>query len=284
VVGSPREMVQNGPKLATQPLIYERLLTAIQDPRSRSTDIARVLSEDPGLSVRLLKVVNSAFFAFPQKIETVSQAVTVVGTSQIRDLALATSVINAFKDVPPDLVDMAGFWSHSLACGVGARVMAGHLREHNVERYFVAGLIHDVGRLVMYLRQGAEARLAIERSREKGIELHRAEREVFGFDHAQVGACLLESWNLPGCFSEAVAYHHEPVRAKEYPLETATVHVADIMANAFLPEKGGQAKVPSLKASAWDLLSLDHGLLPLILEEVERQHRAAVQAIMGFRA
>lgn len=279
---SAREMVEMPPRLASPPLIYDRLMTAIQDPRSRSSDIANVLSEDPGLSARVLRVVNSAFFAFPKRIDTVTQAVTVVGTAQIRDLALATSVITAFKDVPRDLVDMLGFWSHSLACGVAARVLAKHLREYNVERYFVAGLIHDVGRLVMYLREGEAVRKALESHAKTELDLHKAEKEVFGFDHAQVGGYLLDSWNLPASFREAVAYHHNPARAQEYPREAATVHIADIIANALELGSGGQSRVPALNEKAWELVGLDSEIIPVILPEVEQQHTTAVQTIMGL--
>lgn len=282
MAGSARELVETGPQLASPPLVYDRLVTAIQDPRSRSTDIANVLREDPALSARVLRVVNSAFFAFPKRIETVSQAVTVVGTAQIRDLALATSVITAFKDVPRDLVDMVGFWSHSLACGVAARVLASHLREYNIERYFVAGLIHDVGRLVMYIREGDTSRESIELARDKSMDLFRAEQETFGFNHAQVGGYLLDSWNLPSSFREAVAYHHSPARAREYPREAATVHIADIIANALELGSGGQCRVPTLDNEAWDQVGLDPALIPVALEEVERQHTAAVQIIMGL--
>lgn len=282
MVASARELVASGPRIASPPLVYERLVTAIQDPRSRASDIGKVLGEDPGLSTRVLKVVNSALYAFPKRIETISQAVTVVGTGQIKDLALATSVISIFKDVPKDLVNMVGFWSHSLACAVGARVLAGHLREHNVERFFVAGLIHDIGRLVMYMAHGEGSRRALELARETGVSLHEAEREVFGFDHAQVGAVLLESWNLPGCFKEAVACHHAPLRAKQYPREAAAVHIADIVANALELGHGGQSLVPTLTKEVWDATGISSAAIPVFFKEVEDQHGASVQTIMGL--
>ncbi len=281
---SARELVESGPKLASPPLIYGRLVAAIQDPRSRSSDIAQILQEDPGLAARILRVVNSAFYAFPKRIETVSQAVTVVGTAQIRDLALATSVISVFRNVPRDLVDMKGFWSHSLGCGVAARVLASHLREYNIERYFVAGLIHDVGRLVIFIREGDKARKAIEMAHGEGLLLQKAEREVLGFDHAQVGGFLMDAWNLPASFREAVAYHHQPGRAEHFPREAAAVHVSDIISNAMEMGSGGQHRVPELEAGAWDTLGLDPALVPVILEEVERQHTGAVHTIMGLVA
>ena len=104
----PSELIQGSVKLASAPVIYERLMEVIDHPRGGSADVAKVVLDDTALTARLLKVVNSAFFSFPRPVETVSQAVAVVGTSQIRDLALATSVVALFKDVPEDLIDMDG--------------------------------------------------------------------------------------------------------------------------------------------------------------------------------
>ena len=174
--------------VASPPLVYERLVEVINHPRSGSADIARVIGEDQGLTGRLLRVVNSALFAFPRPVETVAQAVTVVGTSQIRDLALATSVTTLFDGVPGDLVDAESFWFHSLACGMTARAIAAHRGEDNVERFFVAGLLHDIGHMVTYMSAGDLAREALDRARTTGLPLHECEREVMGCDHGQVGS------------------------------------------------------------------------------------------------
>lgn len=269
--------------VASPPLIYDRLVRVINDPRSGSADIGTVISDDQGLTVRLLKIVNSALFSFPRRIDTVAQAVTVVGTSQIRELAFATSVMTMFGDVPRELADMDSFWHHSLACGVTARVMAGHRREDNVERFFVAGLLHDIGRLIIFMKAGKEAREAMEVANDEGISLHAAERRVLGCDHAQVGDALMERWNISGAFREAVAYHHAPRMATRFPVETAAVHVADIAAHAMAWGGSGEARVPPFDASAWETLGVEVGLVPLILDEAERQTEAALH-LLGAEA
>lgn len=274
--GRPADLVAGATTIASPPQIYERLMTVINHPRSGSADIAAVIAEDQGLTARLLKIVNSAFFSFPRRIETVTTAVTIVGTGQIRDLALATSVMTLFQDVPADLVDMESFWFHSLACGTVARVMASHRRENNVERFFVSGLLHDIGRLIIYMEAGNAARDAIERCRVTGEPLHACESEVFGFEHAQVGGALLGQWAFPASFREAVAYHHRPRRASRFPVETAAVHVADVIANAMRWGCSGEPRVPPLDPDAWSRLGIDVGLLPIILEDAERQLEAAV--------
>lgn len=275
----PSELVEGSIDLASPPLVYERLMEVINHPRGGAADVAYVIREDTALTARLLKVVNSAFFSFPRRIDTVSQAVTVVGTTQVRDLALATSVVTLFKDIPGDLLDMDGFWRHSLACGVAARVLAGLRREGNVERYFVSGILHDVGKLVMCLRAPGPLRQIMEEAREGEALLQEIEGRVLGFDHAQVGEALLDLWNMPANLRETVRFHHSPHRAERFPLEAAAIHVADVMANALGLGNAGQRLVPPLSTRAWDAVGVDPGLTSTALGELERQYEAAVHLV-----
>jgi putative nucleotidyltransferase with HDIG domain len=265
--------------VASLPGIYVRLSDVINDPRSSADDVGYVIAEDPGLTARLLKLVNSALYGFPSKIETVSHAISIVGTAQLQDLALATTVIRLFANVPEDLVTMESFWRHSIACGVTARIIAARRREPNVERFFVAGLLHDIGRPIIYMRAADRARVAIVRAREQGVPLFRTEQEVFGFTHAHVGNALLEAWKLPPTLREAVACHHFPERATRFPVEAAVVHVADVFANALRLGSSGERLVPPFDARAWATLGLAPALVPGILADAERHYEAAVQAI-----
>lgn len=265
------------------PMVYQRLVQVIGHPRSGSADIARVISEDQGLTGRLLKVVNSAFFAFPNPIESVSQAVTVVGTSQIRDLAVATSVMSMFSGLPRDLVDVESFWHHSLAVGVMARAIAAQRREDNVERFFVAGLLHDIGHLITYAHEGGRAREALDLAQRSGRPLVECERDVLGCDHAQVGNVLLDRWNFPGALRDAVAFHHVPRAATLYPAEAAAVHIAELTAHAMRWGRSGDPRVPPFDATAWSTLGIDAKHLPLLVDEAERQLGAAAH-FMGVAA
>jgi len=280
-MGAAQGLVEGAVAVASPPLIYERLVRVINDPRSGSGDVARVIGEDQGLTARLLRTVNSAFYSFPRPIDTVTQAVTVVGTRQVRDLALATSVMTMFDEVPPELIDMQSFWHHSLACGTFARVLAGHRREDNVERYFVAGLLHDIGRLIIFLNAGARAYEAMDRARETRQPLFTCESEVLGCDHAQVGDALLEKWNFRGAFRDAVLNHHRPHAASKFPAETAAVHVADVVSNALSWGRSGELLVPPFHAEAWEVLGLDSALLPILIDETEHQLEAVLHLLGG---
>ena len=119
-----KALVESMKSVCSLPASYQRVNDKVDDPKSSVADIAKTISMDQGLSARLLKLANSAFYGFPSRIETISSAVMIIGARELRDLALATAVISMFKDVPPALCDMKSFWRHSLACGLTSRLLA----------------------------------------------------------------------------------------------------------------------------------------------------------------
>ncbi len=277
----PEDLVKGLRNLASVESIHRRLREVMEHPLSSASDIGAVLRDDPGLTARLLRLVNSPVYGFPRKIEAVSQAVSIVGMTQLHDLAVGASFISLFKDVDRDLVDMTSFWRHSIAVGVGARLIAAERREPNVERFFVAGLLHDVGRPIFYTKLPRESSTALRRARRTGEPLHEVEREVIGFDHCKLGAVLLESWKLPGMLVETVRWHHATRMASRFPVETAVVHVADFLANALRLGSSGAVAVPAFEAEAWRKLDLAETMIPSLLRQVEHQTSAAVAAMLA---
>ncbi len=269
--------------VASLPGVYLRLSSVISDPRSSAADVGRVIAEDPGLTARLLRLVNSAMYGFPSRIETVSHAISIVGTAQLQDLALATSVVRLFASMPEELVTMESFWRHSVACGVAARALASRRREVNVERFFVAGLLHDIGRPIIYMQVPEVAKAAVTRSRETGEPLYLVEHALLGFDHSHVGNALLDQWRLPPSLREAVAQHHFPARASRFPVETAVVHVADLIANALRFGSSGEPGIPPLDQKSWDTIGVPVSVLDDVIGEVEQHYEAAVQ-VMALNA
>ena len=139
-------------KLISLPDIYYRLEALIERPDSTLEDFSRLLSTDPDLCARLLSLANSAFYCFPSSIESIDKAVQIIGIRQIRELVLATSIAQAFNQIPPGTVNMREFWEHSVAVGVLAKCIGQHRRLPQPERYYVSGLLHDIGRLVFYVK------------------------------------------------------------------------------------------------------------------------------------
>jgi HD-like signal output (HDOD) protein len=265
---------------ASAPLVYARLTEAIANPRASTSLIADIISEDAALTARLLRVVNSAFYGFPFPIDTVSRAVMLVGTQQISDLALATTVMTTFAGIPEDLVDMESFWLHNVATGVAARILAGLRREPLAERFFVAGVLHDIGRLLLLGQRPAQMREALEHAEQTGRSLLDIEHQVFGFDHAALGGALLRTWKLPPTLEDMVAFHHAPSQCT-HSLEAALVHVADVIAHTMPLGTSGERAVPPLEPTAWTLLGFDPGILESTVELMEAQVSETVRLILA---
>jgi len=242
--------------LVSLPTIYFQVERAINHPSSSSSDIAKALRTDQGLCARLLRIANSAFYGFPQRMESVEQAIRVIGTRQLHDLVLATVVLTQFRGVDANLVTMKSFWQHSFACGIAARSLATLRRESNSEHFFVSGLLHDIGSLVLYQEFPQRAKVALETHRRDNVALDEVERAVIGCDHGQVGAALMTLWKLPESYREVAANHHNPTSSRLPSMSTAVVHIADLLVAALALGGNGEIGLPRFCAEAWDLVAL----------------------------
>lgn len=266
--------------IVTLPSIFTRIDNLINNPESNLVEIADTIAEDPGLAVRLLKIANSAMYSFPAEIDSITRAITVIGTRQLRDLVLATKVTQVFKNIDESVVDMPEFWKHSIATGMLARILASYRREPNVEYFYLMGLLHEVGRLIMYMEIPELAVQTVEHSKESNILLHQAEIAVLGYDHASVGAELIASWNLPASMYDVLRYHHRPSLSLNYSVDTTIVHVADLVVNALRFGNCGEDAVPQLDEQAWEILELSPNILPDAVTLLEQQFGDAVNLFL----
>jgi len=264
-----QSLVSKSLKLASLPEAVTRTLNLINDPDSSAADIGKSLSHDPALTARLLRIVNSPYYGFPAQIETVSRAITLVGTLELLDLILATSVIRLFDRIPSDLVTMDDFWDHCIYTAILARTLARRCRAPETERYFIAGLIHDVGELVLFSQRPEQSFDVLHKVREESILLTDAELEVFGFTHCTVGAELARQWNLPPSLVSAIEFHHSPASADSFQLESAIVHCADAIGASVKNAAPEMDQVPALVPEVWDLLGISFDDIESIVEEAE---------------
>lgn len=278
--GSPASLVQSEVELSSFPDIYFQINEVLQSPRSSASHIADVVGKDTSLTAKLLKLVNSAFYGFPAKIDTISRAVAILGTNELTTLALGISVAEYFADIPDRLADMKGFWKHSVACGVLARILASARVGLSEERFFVAGLIHDVGRLVMFKRLPFASTQALLLSRSTRTPLREAEQEVLGFDHAAVSGALLKAWKFPATLELPVRHHHAPAKAMN-PLEPSIIHVADALAIAMQYGGSGSIYVPPLQEKAWETLGQGPAVLAPAMAQADRQICEILRAFLG---
>jgi HD-like signal output (HDOD) protein len=268
---TPETLVNKSLELVSPPSTYAHLDGLIKDPNHSAEDINGVINTDPALVTRLLKVVNSPFYGFPSQINTISRAITIIGTRELTHLVLATSVIDAFKGIPSSLINMDEFWRHSLACAIAAKSIARECGQRVTERYFISGLLQNIGSLVIYQSVPELAREAINSAKFGHEVIYKAEHRVLGFDHTDVGQALVKAWRLPNSLDEVVKFHHTPSLANNFPLEVAVVHVADILVSAAQFGHSGDSHVPPLDPDAWDLLGLDVDVIPELLKDLTQQ-------------
>lgn len=253
------ELVRGVGGLVTLPDVFVRINSLVENPDSTVNDIAKAVSQDPSFTVRLLRVANSPLYGLSSTVDTVAKAVSIIGTSQIRNLALATSVASTFEGLPNDLVSMENFWRHSLFCALAARILAKQARRCDPEALFTAGLLHDIGALVIFNRLSAQAKevLLLVLDNVDELPIHEAEWQLMGFDHARVGGELARQWHLPPLLEECIEFHHEIGKAQRFPRESALVHIANILAQMAEIDTLDLADVPPIDSSAWDITGLD---------------------------
>ena len=280
--GSVKDLVASEVKLASFPDIYFKIRQVLDSPVSSPSQVADVVIKDTSLSAKLLKLVNSPFYGLPQRIDSISRAVMVIGGQEISTLVLGISAMNAFKDIPPELINMRTFWEHSVAVGVFARLLGAAAVQGGAERLFVAGILHDIGRLVLYKKMPHAAAEAIYYAQSNGIPLYAAEEEVMGFSHPLVGGLLLRAWKFPDALVSCVACHHKPASCKG-SLEPAILHVADTVAVALGLAPPASSIVPILDAAAWDRLGLAPERLIALVEEGLGQVDEIVSAFFPVR-
>jgi putative nucleotidyltransferase with HDIG domain len=278
---SPQDLVRNVKAIASLPAVFERINVVANKPNSSLGEVAAVISKDVGLTARLLKLVNSAYFGFPSKIADITQACVVAGTRNIRQLALATSVAEVFKSIPPGILNMPSFWRHSVACAMASRSIAVHAGLLDPDRYFVSGMLHDVGRLAMIQSIPEEFAAILSSAHSERRLAHHVEQETLGFSHAQVGEALLAAWGLPQALADLVAAHHRPASARSGLREAAVVHFGDVFAHALGLGESGNPFVSPLDPRAWDALSLPIDSLLQIASELDHQLEDMTEILCG---
>jgi putative nucleotidyltransferase with HDIG domain len=268
--------------LVSPPDICVRLFEIIHSSSSGAKDIASLISVDPNLTVRLLRIANSAFYNFSQKIETVSRAVTIIGNAELYQLVLSISAVKSFSNIPNDLIKMETFWRHSVYTALLARALA--LRAHvlHPERLFVAGLVHDIGSLVLYHQRPEAMRDLLLIADGDEEVLYHAELERFRFSHASVAAYLMEQWQFPEQLREAVKWHHEPGQADAGRMEAHILYLANHLVNE--SEQGNFMGSPradmQLSQSVLDEVGVQEYELFMAFEEAAEQFPSTLLSLM----
>jgi len=273
----PDGVVGKEMELASLPNIFFQISESLKNPRSSAAYVAEVISKDVALAAKLLKMVNSPFYGFAQEIDTLSRAVTIVGTNQLTNLALGLSVISVFEGIPEKFFTLKEFWLHSVACGIVSRLLAAKAGLEGDEKFFVAGLLHDIGRLVMIRNHPVPTTEVLRRAASGRKALVDVETKVWGCNHADIGGRMLKKWGLPDFLANVVGGHHSPGSSPQ-PREASVISLANFIVHGLDMGESGPTLVPELNANAWQLLGLATTDLADIARQAERQANTVMNA------
>jgi putative nucleotidyltransferase with HDIG domain len=258
-------------RLPTLPTIYTKLTNLLQSPNATAPMIGKVIAEDQAIALKVLRIVNSAFYGLPNKIGSLKHAVVILGLSQIKNLVLATSTLQTFQKLETShSFDMQEFWKHSIGCAIAGRVLAETASLRNPDDVFSGGLLHDIGKLVHAVYLSGDFADIIADVEETGAPIIESEERVLGCDHTYTGKELAKKWGLSQGTIDMIAHHHLTDPEAELTKEIAAIHVGNIFSIALGLGSGGEKKVPVADMKAWDILGVELSSLESIVMRIDK--------------
>ncbi len=259
-------------KLPESPTIVVKLNNIMADPFASASDVAQIVSTSPSLTATIIKIVNSAAFGLPTKVDRISRAVSLLGTRQISALAIGVSVMQAFSDVARDLIDMTSFLIHSLSCATLTRILAALANMQNTEQLFVAGLLHDVGKLILfkYFPEYAKALFRQAHMENGQRSVYELENATIGKNHSRIASHLLTKWKFPISLQDNIVYHHSPSRSNT-PKEAAIIQMADMITHGIGFGSSGEHIIPCFDAESWEKVGISPSTIKMTIRQATHQ-------------
>ncbi|MCE1246661.1 MAG: HDOD domain-containing protein [Firmicutes bacterium] len=216
---STRQLVRDNLKnMGTLPAIVKQLIEVLNNPWSSSKDLAKVISVDPVLTSRLLRLVNSAYYGFVTEIEDLQHAISLAGVNTIRSFAFCMTIFDSFFEIEKrHAFNKEKFWIHCLGVGTAAKYIAQGMRLDNPTNYFMAGLLHDIGKIFQYQFMVRDFYTVVNKAQAYKVSYFTAEKSVMDMPHTEIGRMALEEWQLPEFLRKAAMYHHEGSPDKKFP-------------------------------------------------------------------
>lgn len=214
--------------LPALPQVVIRVMELTENPDSTAQDINNVLNQDQGMTAKVLRMANSAFYGFPRRIATVTDAIVFLGFRTIRSIVMAASVSDILsREIEGYALAPGELWRHSQCTAMTARLIARNTKFGSLDLAYTAALLHDIGKVILnnFMKEGYHE--VVDRVISEDISFIDAENQILGFNHALVGARVAEKWNLPPELVEAIALHHNPDNARLNKKLTSIIHVAD---------------------------------------------------------
>ncbi len=251
--------------LPTLPHVLDEVTTLIENPETSSEAIAKVISTDQVLSAKVLKMVNSPIYGFPGRISSIQHALVLLGFNVIRGIIISTSVFDMMVQA------MKGLWEHSLGCATACNIIARRAGFKDPEEYAVAGLLHDLGKVVTAVQLPDVHKQILDTVETRQLSYLQAEKALLGFGHDRINAWLARHWGLPPNIREAMARHHAPQLAEFYKPMSCVVHLADFLVRLFEFGNPGDDQTAYLRPEALMELHLKMSDLDKVMDEMAEQ-------------
>jgi len=224
------KIANNAIEIATLPEVTMKIVEVVQDERSTAHDLHQIVRNDPALSARVLRVVNSAFYGLPGQIGSIDRAIMLLGLNAVKNIAIAASIGKMFKSsVVCDDFTGKDLWTHSVAVGATNKLITSAIGMALPDEAFLTGLIHDIGLVAVMQCHSEDIRKIVDLTK-SGVPYRKAEEEIIGANHQEIGAALTAKWKFPRSFQFVTGFHHEPMAlAPENRMLSVITHISDIL-------------------------------------------------------
>jgi len=270
-------------QLISLPAACFKILELSKDENSTARDIEKELKTDPGIATQVLRMANSAFYSMQKNIDTLSRAVSIIGMRRISNIVLAVSAIKSFQVFKNDIVTLENFWSHSISTAVISARLAKHCGHKENESFFVSGLLHDIGQLILFNKRPEEVKQALNLMQDdiEYQDIYVYEQQILGFDHMQIGAAIAQKWQLPDNLIECIKFHHEPTSAIKCPFDVAIIHIANMLANLTELNSSDIDDAPPINPICWKITNLNPEICIQLLEECREEYDNTQAALLA---
>ena len=228
------QLIKRIEDLPPLPDIVIRLLQASRDPNVSLREMVELIKYDPALTIKVLRLCNSSYYGLPRKIKTIQEALVYIGTDTLVNFVLAGCLSSFYQQAQTGYgLEKGELWRHCVGCAIASQTIAALSNDEAASQAFTAGLIHDIGKIVLNSYVGEEIENISQLVEQEHISFTQAEKQVLGFSHTEAGQQLAEHWNLPAPLIETIAYPQEPNEAKDYRKLVSQVHLGNILCISF---------------------------------------------------
>lgn len=277
-----KKLIRGVEEFPTLPTVYSALADIMANPNSTAAAAARVISSDQASAAKVLKTANSSMYGFRQKIGTITQAIFLIGFTEVKNLVLALSIIDLFKKSKvTELFNPVDLWKHSIAVGVITRLLGKLAGASNVENFFIAGILHDIGKLLFLKNMEDEYSEVLAYAAMQNMYIRDAETKILGMTHTVAGELISEKWKLPVSLRNCIRYHYNGTCPDEKDkLLTASVHIANVIARALELGNAGDNVIPKPNEEAWDILKLPPKAISQVVPKIILDYEESMQIFL----